>query len=65
MPEHWLKQAQQMREMAEKVSLPSDKCTLLKMAEDYYRQAVKAAVDWVWHENQMNRPTYGGKSRLP
>ena len=47
MPEHWLKQAQQMRELAAQVSLASDKRALLKMADDYFRQAVNVAVDRV------------------
>ena len=41
-PEHWHKQAQETRQLAAIVSLPSDKLNLLKMAEDYDRQA-KAA----------------------
>jgi len=41
-PEHWYRQAQETRQLAAMVSLPSDKLSLLKMAEDYDRQA-KAA----------------------
>jgi hypothetical protein len=41
-PDHWRRQAQETRELAAMVSLPGDKFILLKMAEDYDRQA-KAA----------------------
>ena len=41
-PEHWHRHAQDARELAAMVSLPRDKLSLLKMAEDYDRQA-KAA----------------------
>jgi len=41
-PEHWRRRAQETRKLAAMLSLPSDKLSLLKMTEDYDRQA-KAA----------------------
>jgi len=41
-PDYWHRHAKETRELAAMVSLPSDKLSLLKMAEDYDRQA-KAA----------------------
>jgi hypothetical protein len=41
-PEHWHRKAQETRELAAMVSLPGDKLRLLKMAEDYDRQAKSA-----------------------
>jgi hypothetical protein len=41
-PEHWRKKASEMREVAVRISLPSDHARLLKMAEQYERLA-KAA----------------------
>jgi len=41
--EHWHRHAQETRELAAMASLPRDKLSLLKMAEDDHRQAKAAA----------------------
>jgi hypothetical protein len=54
-PEHWHRQAQETRQLAAMVSLPSDKLSLLKMAEDYDRQA-KAAEEEGSREQEAPGP---------
>jgi hypothetical protein len=41
-PEYWHSRAQDMRKLARMITLVKDKRTLLKMAEDYDRQAMAA-----------------------
>jgi len=60
-PEHWHKQAQETRQLAAIVSLPSDKLNLLKMAEDYDRQAKAAEERSPQHE--ASQPPANGPGR--
>jgi len=41
-PEYWHRQARETRKLARMITLASDKRALLKMAEDYDRQAMAA-----------------------
>ena len=43
MPEHWRRKAHETRALAARVSLSTDKLSLLRMAEDYDRQTKAAA----------------------
>jgi hypothetical protein len=59
-PEHWRRHAQEARQLAAMMSLPDARLSLLKMAEDYDRQAKAVAEEERSPEQEALQPHAGG-----